>query len=91
MYITLWYLAGFWWAIITMTTVGYGDFVPETIQGRIVGGITASFGVALVAIPAGIFISGCFLWRFCALQIVRAIVKNFWVYLVLPCKYIILN
>lgn len=42
-----------------MTTVGYGDLVPETIQGKLVGGITASFGVVLVSIPAGIFISGC--------------------------------
>ena len=49
--------AGFWWAIVTMTTVGYGDISPVTIQGQIVGGIAATLGVVLVAIPAGIFIS----------------------------------
>eukprot|EP00055_Hartaetosiga_balthica_P003255 m.7137 g.7137 ORF g.7137 m.7137 type:complete len:560 (+) comp2714_c0_seq1:35-1714(+) len=49
--------AGFWWAVVTLTTVGYGDVSPVTIQGQIVGGLAASFGVVLVAIPAGIFIS----------------------------------
>lgn len=49
--------AGFWWAIVTMSTVGYGDIVPVTPQGRVVGGLCATIGVILLAIPAGIFIS----------------------------------
>jgi voltage-gated potassium channel len=43
-----------WWAIATLTTVGYGDVVPLTTAGRILGGITAVTGVGLIAMPAGI-------------------------------------
>jgi voltage-gated potassium channel len=43
-----------WWAIATLTTVGYGDAVPLTLPGRILGGITAVTGVGLIAMPAGI-------------------------------------
>ncbi|HET9025214.1 MAG TPA: ion transporter [Burkholderiaceae bacterium] len=43
-----------WWAIATLTTVGYGDAVPMTLPGRILGGITAVTGVGLIAMPAGI-------------------------------------
>lgn len=42
--------AAFWWAIATLTTVGYGDMVPHTVGGKIIGGLTAVTGMIVVAI-----------------------------------------
>ena len=39
---------GFWWAIVTMTTVGYGDMAPVTAWGQLVGSVTAICGVLIV-------------------------------------------
>ena len=43
-----------WWAIITLTTVGYGDAVPITPLGKVVASITALFGLVMLALPVGI-------------------------------------
>ena len=47
-----------WWASITLTTVGYGDVVPVTIAGRILGAFITILGVGMAALPAGIIASG---------------------------------
>ena len=46
-----------WWAIVALTTTGYGDAVPITNFGRLLGGITALLGVAAIALPIGILSS----------------------------------
>jgi voltage-gated potassium channel len=48
-----------WWAVATLTTVGYGDTVPITVLGRIAAGLTAVAGVGLIALPTGI-LAGAF-------------------------------
>jgi voltage-gated potassium channel len=40
---------GIWWAIVTLGTVGYGDIVPTTTTGRIVGSIVIVFGVTFIS------------------------------------------
>lgn len=52
--------ATMWWGIATLTTVGYGDLVPVTTAGKILGGMFAIAGVGLLALPAGILSSGFF-------------------------------
>lgn len=47
-----------WWAIATLTTVGYGDVVPVTPLGKTLGGVIAILGIGLVAIPSGIMAAG---------------------------------
>ena len=47
-----------WWAVETMTTLGYGDMVPITLPGRLLGACTAIIGVGMIALPAGVLASG---------------------------------
>lgn len=50
--------SGLWWALETLTTVGYGDIYPVTTIGKILSGIIALLGIGLVAVPTGIISAG---------------------------------
>lgn len=47
-----------YWATVSLTTVGYGDIYPVSVAGRVVTMISSVFGVAIVALPAGIITAG---------------------------------
>ena len=47
-----------YWATVSLTTVGYGDIYPITTVGRIVTMVSSVFGIAVVALPAGIITAG---------------------------------
>ena len=47
-----------WWALATLTTVGYGDIYPVTVLGKILSAIIAILGIGLVAVPTGIISAG---------------------------------
>lgn len=47
-----------YWATVSLTTMGYGDIYPVTTAGRIITMISSIFGIAIVALPAGIITAG---------------------------------
>lgn len=47
-----------WWSIVTITTLGYGDMVPQSPLGQVIAGIVAFVGICAVALPVGIISSG---------------------------------
>ncbi|CAE1332616.1 KCNQ1 [Acanthosepion pharaonis] len=52
------YADALWWGVITVTTIGYGDTVPQTWMGRIVASCFSVFAISFFALPAGILGSG---------------------------------
>lgn len=50
--------AAMWWAIVTLATVGYGDVVPITPLGKLLGSVVAVLGLCMFALPASILASG---------------------------------
>ncbi|MEE0675090.1 MAG: ion transporter [Ruminococcus sp.] len=47
-----------WWAVSTLTTVGYGDVYPITVAGKMLSTVIAFLGIGLVAVPTGIITAG---------------------------------
>ncbi|MGJ8744762.1 cyclic nucleotide-gated ion channel [Polaribacter sp.] len=47
-----------WWSIVTLATVGYGDVVPITVLGKLVGALASIIGLGMFALPAGILANG---------------------------------
>ena len=50
--------ASLWWAVATLTTVGYGDITPVTTIGKVISSIVAILGIGLIALPTGIISAG---------------------------------
>ena len=45
---------GMYWAVVTMTTVGYGDIAPQTVAGQIIASVVMILGYSLIVVPVGI-------------------------------------
>jgi voltage-gated potassium channel len=50
--------ASLWWAVVTLTTTGYGDVVPQSALGRVIGGLVMLCGISVLAMLAGILATG---------------------------------
>ena len=50
--------ASLWWAVVTLTTTGYGDAVPISMAGRVLGGFVMLCGISVLALLAGILATG---------------------------------
>lgn len=50
-------LSGLWWAIITLTTVGYGDHVPKSAGGQLIGSMCATCGIIVLAMPVAMIVA----------------------------------
>ena len=47
-----------WWAVVTLSTVGYGDVLPVTVVGKMIAGLTMVMGIMFFALPVGIIATG---------------------------------
>ena len=50
----LWIPASMWWAVATLTTVGYGDLYPITLGGRVFTAVVTLLGIGIIAIPTSL-------------------------------------
>jgi voltage-gated potassium channel len=47
-----------YWSTVSLTTVGYGDLCPVTVEGRFVAMVSSVFGIAIIALPSGVITAG---------------------------------
>ena len=50
-------MIGCWWAVVTMSTVGYGDLVPKTSAGKLLGSVVVFLSMIFLALPMTIIVS----------------------------------
>lgn len=50
-------MMGCWWAVVTMSTVGYGDIVPKTGAGKVLGSVVVFLSMIFLALPMTIIVS----------------------------------
>ncbi|MGO8565427.1 potassium channel family protein, partial [Rhizobium ruizarguesonis] len=47
-----------WWAVVTLSTTGYGDEIPQSLAGRVLAGLVMMIGIGIFALWAGILATG---------------------------------